>query len=52
MGPGMLTTPDATPTMSLIDRVEVHEFTFLARNLHLAGGGAHASITYRKGASI
>ncbi|MGA1289374.1 MAG: hypothetical protein ACO3ZK_17905, partial [Rubrivivax sp.] len=38
--------------MSLIDRVEVHEFTFLARNLHLAGGGAHASITYRKGASI
>jgi len=38
--------------MSIIDLVEVHEFTFEAKNLHLAGGGAHASIGYRKGASI
>jgi L-alanine-DL-glutamate epimerase-like enolase superfamily enzyme len=38
--------------MSIIDQVEVHEFTFEAKNLHLKGGGAHASITYAKGASI
>jgi len=38
--------------MSIIDQVEVHEFTFTARNLHLKGAGAHASITYQKGASI
>lgn len=37
--------------MSIIDLVEIHEFTFVARNLHLAGAGAHASITYAKGAS-
>lgn len=36
--------------MSIIDRVEIHEFTFEARNLHLKGAGAHASITYVKGA--
>lgn len=38
--------------MSIIDQVEVHEFTFEAKNLHLKGGGAHASITYAKGAKI
>lgn len=38
--------------MSIIDQVEVHEFTFEAKNLHLKGGGAHASITYSKGAKI
>jgi L-alanine-DL-glutamate epimerase-like enolase superfamily enzyme len=38
--------------MSIIERVEVHEFKFPAKNLHLKGAGAHASITYVKGASI
>ena len=37
--------------MSVIDLVEVHEFTFAAKNLYLKGAGAHASITYVKGAS-
>ena len=37
--------------MSIIDRVEIHEFGFDARNLGLKGGGAHANLTYVKGAT-
>jgi L-alanine-DL-glutamate epimerase-like enolase superfamily enzyme len=37
--------------MSEIDLVEVHEFGFDAANLGLKGAGAHANLTYVKGAT-
>jgi L-alanine-DL-glutamate epimerase-like enolase superfamily enzyme len=37
--------------MSIIDLVEVHEFGFDAHNLGYQSGGAHANITYMKGAT-